>query len=174
MAILPEIEKRRSVRLFTKETVRPEPIRDILWAARHSPSCFNKQPARFVVVTGKALKELHAALPEGNAWARQAPIMIAVVSEERLGCRSKGRLYYLFDSGLATENLIIQAFHSGLAAHPMLGFDEEKAKKVLGIPEDYRVIALVAVGHPDPEEKLEDKPRKPLDEIAFHNSWGYH
>lgn len=73
--------------------------------------------------------------------------------------------------GLQLGNLILQAVHRGLFAHPMAGFKEEIAKEILGIPEEYRVIVLIAIGYPDKNEVLEEKGRKPLHEIAFRNHW---
>ncbi|MCJ7524188.1 MAG: nitroreductase family protein, partial [Candidatus Aminicenantes bacterium] len=56
------------------------------------------------------------------------------------------REYYLFDTGMATAFLILRASELGLVAHPIAGFDEDKAKEILGVPTDMRLITLVNVG----------------------------
>ena len=62
------------------------------------------------------------------------------------GLPGQGREYYIFDTGMATAFLILRATEMGLVAHPIAGYDEEKAKETLGIPADMTVIALVNVG----------------------------
>jgi nitroreductase len=58
----------------------------------------------------------------------------------------KEREYYLFDTGMATAFLILRATEMGLVAHPIAGYDEGKAKEILGIPVDMGLITLVIVG----------------------------
>ena len=88
------------------------------------------------------------------------------------------RLYYLFDTGMATAFLILRATELGLVAHPIAGFNETSAKEILGIPKEMRLITLVIVGKhseivnpvlSDPM-KLGEKqrpPRKSIDEFIF-------
>lgn len=172
MGFLREIAERRSRKAFIKREVPEEIIEEIIRAAQLSPSCFNNQPARFVVVSGASLETLHPALSRGNAWAREAPVLMALASKPDLDCQITGRDYFMLGCGLQLENLILQAVHRGLFAHPMAGFREDMVKETLGIPEDYRIPVLVALGYPDPEEVLEEKGRKPLGEVAFLNRWG--
>lgn len=174
MALLPEILIRRSRNSFLDKDVPLDILQELVRAAQISPSCFNNQPGRFVLTTGDNVKELHPVLTKGNAWAKKAPVLMALVSKPDLDCISKGRKYYSFDSGLELENFILQAVHRGLLAHPFLGFDEAIAKKALNIPEEYRVLVLVAIGYPDPDEELEEKGRKTLSEVLFHQRWGNH
>jgi nitroreductase len=63
-----------------------------------------------------------------------------------MDCVVKEREYYLFDTGMATAFLILQATELGLVAHPIAGFDEDKAKEILKIPAAMRLITLVIVG----------------------------
>lgn len=99
-------------------------------------------------------------------------VLMALASKPDLDCQITGRDYFMLGCGLQLENLILQAVHRGLFAHPMAGFREDMVKEALGIPEDYRVPVLVAIGYPDQEEVLEEKGRKPLGEIAFYGQWG--
>ena len=74
--------------------------------------------------------------------------------------------------GLQLENLILQAVHRGMFVHPLAGFNEDIVKEILGVPDEYRVLVMIAVGYPDPVEELEDKGRKPMGEVAFRDRWG--
>jgi len=141
------IENRRAYRSLGPAAINETMVRDLAAAASLSASCFNYQPWRFVFAHDKeVLGRLHAALSKGNAWAQAASLIIAVCSRRDMDCPNPGRELYIFDSGMATAFLILRATEMGLVAHPIAGYDEEKAKEVLGIPADMTVIALVIVG----------------------------
>ena len=95
---------------------------------------------------------------------------------------SDRRDYALFDSGLATENLQLQAVKEGLYVHPMAGFDPLKVKEAFQIPDEFIVITLVALGYPgesshlsEKHQKAEQSPRarKPESEVICYNNWGF-
>jgi len=178
--IHPLIEGRRSGRLIDPDRIVADKIiYSLIEAARWAPSCYNNQPWRFVVCRDQALVRVKSCLSKGNAWALNAPLIIAIVSTPELGCRSKGRDYYCLDMGLAIENCLLQGIDFGLVMHPIAGFDEEELKLMLKIPDKYRVFALIIVGYPettnskdgnstDTEERTS---RKPLKEILFWEGW---
>jgi nitroreductase len=153
-------------------------------AATYAPSCFNRQSWRYLVATGdQALAKVREALTEGNYWARKAPVMVVVTTKADLDCQlNDGRDYALFDTGLATQNLLLQAIKEGLYAHPMAGFEPLVVKEAFGIPEDYTVITLVALGHPGSDTHLSEKhreletssrTRKPEAEVISYNEWEF-
>lgn len=141
------IEKRRAYRSLAPVEITGDLIRDLARYACLAPSCFNKQPWRYVFVYQTAqLERLFDALSPGNRWARKASMIVAVFSHREQDCIVKEREYFLFDTGMATAFLILRATERGLVAHPIAGFDETKTKSLLGIPDDMRVITLVIVG----------------------------
>ena len=147
MNVLEAIEKRRAYRSLEPVEITNELIDDLARCASLSPSCFNKQPWRYVYVCNKdTLKTLHGSLARGNEWARKASMIIAVCSEVDLDCRIKGRDYFLFDTGLATAFQVLRATELGLVAHPIAGFDEDGVREALDIPAGMTVITLVIVG----------------------------
>ncbi len=141
------IERRRAYRSLKPVKIDDNLVRDLATAASLSPSCFNKQPWRFVFACDAGiLSRLQEAVNKGNKWAQTASMIIAVVSRRDLDCLVGEREYFLFDTGMATAFLILRATEMGLVAHPIAGFDEGKAKEILGIPADMRVISLVVIG----------------------------
>ncbi len=181
MALLKEIEERRALRALSPEPVPEDQIERILQAAHLAPSCFNHQGWRFVAVSGEPLAALKEALTEGNKWATRAPLIVAAATKPSLDCRlDEGRDYAAFDLGLAVMNLVLQATHEGLVAHPIAGYAPKKVRAVLGIPEDYVVQALIIIGKRGTDELLSDwqkqretgpRERKPLEEAAFRDRW---
>lgn len=178
------IETRRAYRSLEPVEIDDELVRDLAGVARIAPSCFNNQPWRFVFArSSDVLGRLHGALSKGNEWATAGSMIIGVASRLGLDCEVAGREYFLFDTGMATAFIILRATERGLVAHPIAGFKEGEAKKVLGIPEDMRLITLVIVGrHADgiapllTEKQAEAEPerpeRLPIDEIAFVDRYG--
>jgi len=141
------IEKRRAYRSLGPAEINETLVRDLATAASLSASCFNKQPWRFVFAYEReVLEKLQGAMNRGNQWTQAASLIVAVCSRKDLDCVVKDREYYLFDTGMATAFLILRATEMGLVAHPIAGYDEVKAKEVLGIPADMNLVALVNVG----------------------------
>jgi len=177
------LNDRRATRSLAPADITPELIKALAQSAQLMPSCFTKQPWRFVFVYDKEqLNRLHPALNQGNEWARKASLIVAVFSKEDLDCVVKNREYYLFDTGLATAALILRATEMGLVAHPIAGYNEDKVKETLAIPVEYQVITLVNIGRKadriDPilnefqqKAEVERPARNPIEQFAFLNSF---
>ena len=147
MKLMEIIEKRRAYRSLGPAKIDESLVHDLAAAASLSASCFNKQPWRFVFAFDKeVLGRLRGAINKGNEWTQAASMVVAVVSKKDMDCLVKEREYYLFDTGMACANLILKATELGLVAHPIAGFDEDKAKEILGIPVAMCLITLVIVG----------------------------
>lgn len=146
MDVKEAIETRRAYRSLDPVEIDRELIEDLARCAILAPSCFNNQPARFDFVTGGSLPGVFEALSRGNAWARDASMIVAVHAAVESDCRVHERQYYLFDTGLATAMLVLRATELGLVAHPIAGYDEDAVKAALDIPGEQRVITLVIVG----------------------------
>ena len=185
MELKTAIEKRRSYRSLDPVEITENMVEELAQAASLAPSCFNKQPWRYVFVYKKAsLDELKTALSEGNEWAREASMIIAVCSNADLDCRIKdGRDYYLFDTGMSVGIMMLKATEIGLICHGIAGYDPARAKEVLKLPSDLEVITLLIVGvHSDKlkpffsEYQIESEknrpPRLPLGNFAFKNVYG--
>jgi nitroreductase len=172
------IEKRRAYRALAPVEITDGMIRELAVAARLAPSCFNMQPWQYVFVRGPdMLARMHDALSQGNEWARDGSLIIAVFSEKEADCVIRDREYYQFDTGLATGQMLLRATELDLVAHPIAGFSPRKVKEILGIPEGLLVITLVIVGRrsegrteniTDEQMESEDmRPeRKSLDEFV--------
>ncbi|MFX0033304.1 MAG: nitroreductase family protein [Candidatus Hodarchaeota archaeon] len=153
MDVKEAINKRRSYRSLNPIDINDELIKDLADCASLAPSCKNSQPWRFIFVYSKTQLEklMPTITPPNEKWVVNASMIIVVFSNVEYDCIIKERLYYLFDTGLATAFLILRATELGLVAHPIAGFEEEKVKKILGIPNVMRVIALIIIGRKSPK-----------------------
>lgn len=149
------IQKRRAYRALEGVEITDEMIKKLANTAKLSPSCFNNQPWNFVFVDDEEiLDKMDEAMMTGNEWTKKASLIIGVFSKTEDDCQVQEREYHLFDTGMASAFLQLKATELGLVAHPIAGFDEEKAKEIMSIPDEYRLITLINVGkHSDlPEE----------------------
>ena len=184
MNVKEAIEKRRAYRSFDDVEINDELIYDLARVAQIAPSCSNKQPWRFIFIyKDEQLQKLFTTLTPHNKWIEKASMMIAVFSNPKFDCVIKEREYYLFDTGLATAFIILRATELGLVAHPIAGFNEEKAKEILGIPQEMRLITFINIGkhsttiNPVLTENMrlgenQRPPRKDLSEFIYINEFG--
>ncbi len=183
MKVSNAIESRRAYRSLEKIEITKDTVEELARAVQLAPSCFNNQPWNYVFVYDeKKLKEMHEVLTDGNEWATDASMIIAVFAKEEDDCNIYDRHYYLYDTGLGTAFLILKATEMGLVAHPIAGYSPKKTRKILGIPDEYNVINLVIVGkksqevqptlNEDQVEVEKKRPeRKELKEFVWHNSY---
>jgi nitroreductase len=176
--------RRWSPRAFDERPVEPDTLRSLFEAARWAPSSNNEQPWRFLVATKENKADwdrLFTCLVEGNQkWAHQAPVLMLSVATLTFDDGSANR-HSFHDTGMAVENLIIQATAMGLFVHQMAGFRIDQARKECQIPDGYEPVAMIAVGYPgDPatlpdylrERELRPRERNPIEEFVFTGTWG--
>lgn len=169
--------KRRSYRAFEPVEIKDELFLELISAASLAPSCYNNQPWRFVFVRDEELrKKMSTTYSKGNEWANEGSLIIAVYSNKSTDCIVSDREYYLFDTGMATMNLMLKAVELGYIVHPIAGYNESKAKTILNIPQDSTLITLIVLGKKSDtipeyfnetqvELELKPSPRKDLNEI---------
>ena len=147
MEVHEAIIRRRAYRSLEEIEITEELVKDLAEHASLAPSCFNHQAWRYdFVYGGENLEGVKSSLSKGNEWAQAASMIIAVYSRVDYDCDLKGREYYLFDAGLSVGILLLRATELGLVAHPIAGYDENAAKKALGIGDDMKLITLIIVG----------------------------
>jgi nitroreductase len=152
MDVKEAIQKRRAYRALGPAEVSDDMIKELVIAAQLMPSCFNNQPWRFVFARSRAvLVKVHEGLNKGNEWCQKSSVIIAAFAKRENDCLIKEREYYLFDLGMAVSAMLLRATELGLVAHPIAGFDPQKIKQVLNIPDEYLLITLINVGR-----KIED------------------
>ena len=149
---------RRAIRNFEKKDIPEEILNKVLEAVRWAPSWANTQCWEIVVVKDKAVKEkLQATFPKvnpGGPAIEAAPITIVVCG--RLGTsgyfKDKAMTihgdWFMFDLGLAVENLCLTAYSLGLGTVITGAFDHNQVKEILKVPEGYEVVTVIPLGYP--------------------------
>jgi nitroreductase len=148
--IEPFILQRWSPRAFTGEAMPHEELLRIFEAARWAPSSYNAQPWRFLYAhrdTPAWPKFLGLLIEFNQSWAHRAAVLLIAVSKKKMGPEGNTLNHsHSFDCGAAWNNLALQATAQGWHAHAMVGFDIPRAAIELGVPDEYRVEAAIAIG----------------------------
>lgn len=190
-----EMERRRTVRMFSERAVPRALIEDCLGAAATAPSGANMQPWHFVAVSDPAVKKRirvaaeaeekafyeHRASPEWlealaplgtdehKPFLETAPWLIAVFSQKfgKLPDGRKVKHYYPGESvGLATGMLITALHHAGLATLTHTPSPMKFLNGILHRPANERPFLLLVTGYPAADAQVPDIARKPLAEVA--------
>ncbi|MBJ9987710.1 nitroreductase family protein [Paenibacillus sp. S28] len=192
--ILPEVQGQRkseypvsplflnrwSTRAFSTRKVSDQDLYTILEAAHWAPSSYNDQPWRFIVAkTGEQLSKFHSFLNEFNlTWASSAPVLI-VVASDKLRENGDPNGAHAFDAGAAWASLAIQATILGLHTHAIGGFDRNKARDILNVPDHIELHAVIALGYLGDKSVLPEaiqqrevpNDRRPLNELVFEGKF---
>jgi nitroreductase len=160
------IASRREVRAYDRRPIAEEVVRRILDAGRLSGSGSNRQPWRFVLVSGQAQAALaDAVFAPGNVSG--AALVVALV------VGGKGPVS--FDAGRCAQNMLLAAWNEGVGGSPNGVADRDAANSVVGVPEDQSIVIVLSFGYParprDPQSRSAEEwsaraRRKPLDELV--------
>jgi nitroreductase len=181
--IEPLLLRRWSPRAMSGQPIGDEELLTLFEAARWAPSTYNEQEWRFLYARRETSHwpVFFDLLVEGNRlWCQRAAMLAVILAHRVFERNGKPNPVHLFDCGNAFENLALQGTAMGLVVHGMQGFDFEKARSVLGVPEDYAVAAMFAVGRPgDPallpqplREREVPSGRKPVREFIREGGFG--
>ena len=182
-AVGPLFPGRWSPRAMSGEAVSDEELMILFEAARWAPSASNNQPWRFVYARRDTphWDRFFGLLAEGNrVWCVHAAALIVIVSQDTFDKNGKPSRTHSYDTGASWMSLALQATMCDLVVHGMQGFDYNRARDALGIPEGFTVEAMAAVGRPgNPDDLHESKraqespnDRKKLTETVFEGMFG--
>jgi len=173
MEVLEAIRGRRSVRVFTDQPVSDEEVKTLIDAALNAPSAGNIQPWEFIVIKKAEVKRRLVVAALNQTFIEQAPVVIVICANTKAsGSGYGGRgvtLYCIQDTATATQNILLAAFSMGLGTCWIGAFKEEEVRAVLGIPEGFRPVAIIPVGHGmgNPPKH----PRRPLNEVVHYEAF---
>src|SRR5258708_3536427 len=154
-----------AVRAFQDKPVPPESVQRIIEAARLTASSQNGQPWHFIVVEKRdTLGKLGKLMTHGG-YVAQAPMAIVVVLDRTT--------YAVSDGSRAIQSMILSAWSEGIGSNWVgwLGMPPE-VNKLLSIPDDRDVLAIVPFGYPAKTSAKGKKNRKPGSEVIFHEKFG--
>jgi nitroreductase len=199
MELRDAVRRRRMVRAFTDAPVAFEVVDGLVDLARRAPSAGNSQGVAFVALEGpeQTRRYWDVALPAskradfGFPGLLTAPVLLVALVRpgtwvERYAEPDKATHglgegedawpvpYWWVDGGMAVEHVLLGAVDAGLGACFFGLFDHEPAVfAALGIPEGWRGLGTIALGHPAPDTPglSASRPRRTVDEVLHRGRW---
>lgn len=171
------IKERSSIRDYSSRPIEAEKLEMILESARLAPSASNSQPWHFYVVQDKAkIAELGKKMPLGssviiNSFVAQSPLVVVATAGpidllHKITSFIVNKKWYYLDVAIALDHMTLTAWELGIGSCWIGWFDEKKIKKLLDIPNDQEVIAMLTLGYPAEGANVHPKNRKDLSEIV--------
>lgn len=172
------ILNRWSPRAMTGESLTDEELLPLFEAARWAPSSYNNQPWRFLYAKRETPQWnlfFDLLVPANQVWTKNAAVLLVAVSRDTFERNNKPAVTHSYDTGAAWMALALEGSARGLVVHGMSGFDYQKAKTSLHIPDGYTVEAMTAIGKRAKKEVLPPEvaqgevpsTRKAIEEFAF-------
>ena len=164
MDALQAMRTRRSHRAYKSDPVPREILEEMVDCGRLAATAMNLQPWAFVVVTNEEMRRKLAETTDYGKFIAQSGACIVVFCED---CK-----YYLEDGSAAIQNILVAGHALGVGTCWVAGDKKayvETIRQMLGLPENYRLIGLIAVGYatdsPSPQ-------KKPLSEVLHWERYG--
>jgi nitroreductase len=163
-SLMETICNRRSIRRYQEKDIPDEVLHKVLEAARWAPSWANTQAWEFVVVKDRSIKEkIQATVNNRNPSYLalvNAPVLLVVCGQlKKSGYYNDqyptkfGSEWFMYDLGLATQNLCLAAHDSGLGTVIVGLFDHDRVGEVINLPANHEVLVLIPLGYPDQDPK---------------------
>jgi nitroreductase len=171
MDVFETVKARRSIRGYSPTPVPDEKLERILESGRLAPSAHNQQPWHFIVVKDGAKRE-EMSKARWAKFLKESPVVIVGCGDSKASPE-----WYVVDTTIALQNMVLTATSEGLGTCCIGSFDEEIVRGLLKIPDHLRVVAMLAVGYPRKKIDLtatlaRGSSRKPTSEIVSHEEYG--
>lgn len=168
MSLLDIIKSRKSIRRYKEDPIPEDVLLRVLEAARLAPSGKNLQPWKFIIVGDDAGKKALAEASRGQFFMAGAPFIIAACGCPEMSYQRQGNYMqsWPIDVTIAFQHLVLQAEEEGLGTCWIGAFEEKEVKRLLHVPENWRVLALTPLGYP--AQVPVDRGRKAMTEIVSY------
>lgn len=154
---------RWSPRAMSGESISPNELMCLFEAARWAPSSFNAQQWRALYARRESehWATFFNLLVAGNKiWAQNAAALVVFISRKNFEYNDEPSVTHSYDCGAAWQSFALQGFSQGLVVHGMEGFDYDRTRTDLKIPDEFQIEAMAAVGKPGDKTALPEKLQK--------------
>jgi len=170
MDISDVIRTKRAVRQFQEKPLPEELEHIILNAGRRSQSSKNTQPWQFIAIREKG--NLKALSGTGTYAGHLAGAALGVAI---LTPNPDDKFQTLFDAGQAAAYMQLAAWELGVGSCLASIYEPDKAREILGYPQEWQVRICISFGFPMDEKLITAAPkkggRKVFDEVVHWDRW---
>ncbi len=170
MDISQAILTQRAVRKFQEQPLPEQAIQIILNAGRRAPSSKNEQNRQFILIRDRSTLKALSECGEFAGHLAGAAMAVAILTSN-----PSEKFQTMFDAGQAAAFMVLAAWEIGIGSCPASIYEFEKARQILGFPEEWHLRIALSFGYPLDQAKLTFPPRKggrrQLDEIIHFDHW---
>lgn len=164
-------DRRRSIREFIDRPIEGDVLARLLRVLLRAQSAANRQPWHFVVVEREGRDEFNKLFHKEGF--RNAPVVIAALADTEAAWvrKTDAKNYAWVDVSIAVTEMIGAATAEGVGTCWIAAIDPVGVKSILGVPDSFDLVGVIALGYPETELAHERKPRKSLEEIIHYGKW---
>lgn len=200
MDTIDAIKQRRSIKSFDKNhKMTEDEIKQLLELAILSPTSYNIQNWRFVIITEQTIKDKLSELSHGQLQVSEASLIIilcadlnswnknperywanipeesrnSLVASIKTSYKNKPELQRdeaMRSCGMAAQTIMLAAKSMGYDSCPMKGFDYDSVGEMINLPSDHLISMMVVVGK-KAKEPSQRGGQIPLSELIFENKF---
>jgi len=170
MNVSEAIRMKRAVRQFKDQPLPEEVVDTILNAGRRAQSAKNTQPWSFIAIQDKTTLK---ALSECGTYAGHlagAALGVAILTPD-----PAQRFSIMFDAGQAASYMQLAAWELGIGSCLATIYEYEKARQLLGYPNEMQLFIAISFGYPVDQDYLITPPqkggRRSVDDIVHWDRW---
>ncbi|MGD2158426.1 MAG: nitroreductase family protein [Anaerolineales bacterium] len=170
MNVADAIRTKRAVRTFQDKPIPEETVKAILNAGRRAQSAKNMQPWHFIAIQDRELLKSLSEMGHFAGHLAGASLGVAILT-----LPPEQRFSIMFDAGQAAAYMQLAGWELGIASCPATIYEPERARELLGFPEEWHIRIALSFGYPQDPEALTRPPgkggRHPFDEIVHWDTW---
>lgn len=170
MEVLEAIRRKRAIRHFEEKPLPEQAVQTILNAGRRAQSAKNMQPWDFIAITDHSILEALSHCGEFAGHLAGAALGVAILTPPFIE-----RYSIMFDAGQAAAYMQLAAWDLGIGSVPATIYEPEKARQILGYPQEKELHVVFSFGYPTSPEALTQPNkkggRKAFDEVVHWNTW---
>jgi nitroreductase len=164
------IRSRRNVRTYQDRPLEDGHLRQILEAARRTPSSRNEQRWDLIVVRDRDRLQSLARVWQGSGHVARSAATIAIVAPDVSESAVRESIQY--DLGQLTMSIMLAATDLGVGTGHGAVRDQALARDLLAFPESHFCAWLIALGYTtEPMKPIERPSRRPYDEVVHEETW---
>lgn len=174
------IMNRRSHRKYLNKSISDDVIKEIIDCGRSAP--FGGKPipdcqvTEYIVIQNDDIKEKLLLNYEDRQFIKNAPVIIAILANKDNDAKYRE---YVLSSALSIENMIIAAESLGIGSCILSCFlnhqkhieDRNNSRKILNLPDNIELVALLTLGYKDNNENLPEKQLKNYKDIVHIDTY---
>lgn len=170
MNVSEAIHLKRAVRQYQDKALQENEVLAILNAGRRAQSSKNSQPWHFIAIQNEETLKALSTTGHFAGHLKGAALGVAILTPD-----PEQRFSIMFDAGQAAAYMQLAAWELGIGSCLATIYEPDKARQLLGFPDDMHIRIAISFGYPQDRQALTEVPKKggrrAIDEVIHWEQW---